>query len=89
MEATAFEREERIAESPDRGAAETIKYLALDIHKLRELRKAAIFAALDQIESLDASELQDLVRIYSQPNPATRQFQPFCMAIVDILNSLL
>lgn len=73
----------------DSGADKTIKRLGLDIDKLRELRKAAIGAALEGIDALGADELQELIDVYYQRSPANNRFQPFCAAIVQVLEGLL
>lgn len=73
----------------DSGADKTIKRLGLDIDKLRELRKAAFEAALEDIDTLGTDELRNLINVYRQRSPANNRFQPFCVAIIQVLESLL
>ena len=77
------------ATNNDHGACETINRLGLDIDKLRELRKAAFEAALEDIDTLGTNELRDLINVYRQRSPVTNGFQPFCVAIIQVLESLL
>ena len=60
----------------------------LDDDKLRELRKAAIDAAIDGLEIFQGEEHQELIGAYLQRSPVTNRFQPFCMAIVQVLTSI-
>jgi len=68
---------------------ETIRHIALDIDKLRELRKPAIEAALDTINISDTVEIKAQIEIYSHLNPQSNRFQPYCAAIIDVLEELL
>ncbi len=77
------------ATNNDPGACETINRLGLDIDKLRELRKAALEAALEAINGLGTNELRNLINVYRQRSPVTNRFQPFCVAIIQVLESLL
>ncbi|MCK5525086.1 MAG: TIGR02646 family protein [Thiomargarita sp.] len=72
----------------DEAAKQTIKHLELDINKLRELRQAAIFAALEDIDILDEKMIQEQIAFYSQRN-SSAQLIPFCSAIIGVLSSLL
>ncbi|MBD2566832.1 retron system putative HNH endonuclease [Anabaena lutea] len=67
-------------------AETTIKNLALDIDKLRNLRKAAIEAALFDLENLSEEEVQRLALGYELPD-STGKYTPFCSAIIYILKS--
>ena len=73
----------------DPDADETIQHLGLDIDKLRELRKAAIGSALEDIDALGTDELRELIDVYYQRSPVSKRFQPFCVAIVQVLEGLL
>ena len=75
--------------SDDEGALETIRHLALDIDKLRELRKPAIEAALDTINISDTNEIKAQIEIYSHLNPHSNSLQPYCAAIISVLAGLL
>jgi uncharacterized protein (TIGR02646 family) len=79
----------RPASRDDEGALKTIKHLALDIDKLRELRKPAIEAALDTINISDTNEIKAQIEIYSHINPKRNCLQPYCAAIIDVLERLL
>ena len=72
----------------DHGAEETVRHLNLDDDKLRELRKAAIDAAIDGLEIFQGEEHQELIGAYLQRSPVTNRFQPFCMAIVQVLTNI-
>ncbi len=72
----------------DEAAKQTIKHLELDINKLRELRQAAIFAALEDIDILDEKMIQEQIAFYSQRNSSV-QLIPFCSSIINVLSSLL
>jgi uncharacterized protein (TIGR02646 family) len=67
-------------------AETTIQHLALDINKLRNLRKAAIDAALFNLENLSEEEIQQLTLGYELPD-SNGQYTPFCFAIIYILKS--
>jgi len=73
----------------DQGAKETIIHLDLDGAKLRELRKAAIDAAFEDIDILQNGNIQESIDIYDQRSPITNRFQPFCVAIVHTLENVL
>jgi uncharacterized protein (TIGR02646 family) len=62
----------------------TISKLALDIDKLRRLRRTAIDTALQIIEGLNASEIQQLIQGYQKPDN-TGRLTPFCDVIIYIL----
>ncbi|MEK8020745.1 MAG: retron system putative HNH endonuclease [Candidatus Parabeggiatoa sp.] len=79
----------RAYDNNDEGVKATITHLALDIEKLRELRQAAISAALEEIDILDEKAIQEEIALYSQHNPVNQQFTPFCSAIVSVLSSLM
>jgi len=79
----------RSANSDDESAVETIRHLALDIDKLRELRKPAIEAALDTIDIFDTNEIKAQIEIYSHLNPQGNCHQPYCAAIINVLEGLL
>lgn len=72
----------------DHGAEETISHLNLDDSKLVELRKAAIGAAIDSLETFQEDEIQETIEAFSRKSPVTNSFQPFCMAIVQVLTGL-
>ncbi|WP_071188519.1 retron system putative HNH endonuclease [Trichormus sp. NMC-1] len=67
-------------------AETTIQHLALDINKLRNLRKAAIDAALFNLEYLSEEEIQQLTLGYELPD-SNGQYTPFCSAIIYVLKS--
>lgn len=69
----------------EHGADATITHLNLDDDKLVELRKAAIGAAIDGLDTFQEEEIQKMIETYSQQSPATNRFQPFCIAIVQVL----
>lgn len=77
------------AVADDEGARKTLCHLDLDNAKLRELRKAAINAALDDIDILQDGNIQESMGSYLQRSPINNRFQPFCMAIVQCMKSLL
>jgi len=79
----------RSANKDDEGAVETIRHFALDIDKLRELRKPAIEAALDTIDISDTNEIRAQIEIYSLLNPQSNCHQPYCAAIINVLEGLL
>ncbi|KAF3884867.1 MULTISPECIES: retron system putative HNH endonuclease [Nostocales] len=65
-------------------AKTTIQKLALDINKLRKLRRAAIDAALQATDGLTGEEIQLLVQAYDRQDSSGR-FTPFSAAITYIL----
>lgn len=73
----------------DEGAKATIKHLAFNIEKLRELRQSAIAAALEDIDILEEKAIQEQIEFYSQRNPVDQKYTPFCSAIKSVLSSLL
>ena len=76
------------ASGHDDGADATILYLNLDDDKLVELRKAAISAAIDSLDTFQDEEIQEMVDTYSQRSPVTDRFQPFCTAIMQVLTNM-
>ncbi|MDM8550331.1 retron system putative HNH endonuclease [Desulfobacterales bacterium HSG2] len=77
------------SDESDEGAEATITYLALDIPKLRELRKAAIAAVLEDFDISEEEAIREQIDLYSQRNPADQKYPSFCSAIVNVLLSLL
>ena len=82
------ETEHISASDNDQGAEETILHLNLDDDKLVELRKAAIGAAIDSLETFQKEEIQEMIETYSQRSPVTNRFQPFCLAILQVLTNM-
>ncbi|MBF2063549.1 MAG: TIGR02646 family protein [Calothrix sp. C42_A2020_038] len=77
---------EIIAADGDKQAAAktTITKLALDIDKLRRLRRTAIDTVIQITEGLDDAEIQQLIHGYQKPDN-TGRLTPFCDVIVYIL----
>jgi uncharacterized protein (TIGR02646 family) len=73
-------------DDPDKQAAAktTIQKLALDINKLRKLRRAAIDAVLQATNGLTDEEIQLLAEAYNKRGSDGR-YTPFCTAITYIL----
>ncbi|MCF4969804.1 retron system putative HNH endonuclease [Nostoc sp. CMAA1605] len=67
-------------------AITTIEKLALNIDKLKNMRKLAIDAALDATQGLSYEEIQKLVQGYNELNN-TGEYTPFCAAIIYILKN--
>ncbi|GAA6620572.1 retron system putative HNH endonuclease [Scytonema sp. NUACC26] len=65
-------------------AKTTIQKLALDINKLRKLRRAAIDAVLQATDGLTGEEIQLLTQAYDKRDSSGR-FTPFSAAITYIL----
>ncbi|BAZ08660.1 hypothetical protein NIES4071_04650 [Calothrix sp. NIES-4071] len=65
-------------------AKTTINKLALDIDKLRRLRRTAIDTTLQIIEGVDDAEIQQLIQGYQKPDN-TGRLTPFCDVIVYTL----
>jgi uncharacterized protein (TIGR02646 family) len=65
-------------------AKTTISKLALDIDKLRRLRRTAIDTTLQVVEGLDEAEIQQLIQGYQKPDN-TGRLTPFCDVIVYTL----
>jgi uncharacterized protein (TIGR02646 family) len=74
------------SEHPDKQAAgkTTIQKLALNIDKLRKMRRAAIDAVLQATAGLTDEEIQLLTQAYLKPD-ADGRFTPFCVAITYTL----
>lgn len=62
----------------------TIKHLALNIDKLRKMRRVAIDAAIYATEGIDTAEIELLAHSYQQLDEQG-QYTPFAAAIVYIL----
>ncbi|MEC4814451.1 MAG: retron system putative HNH endonuclease [Scytonema sp. PMC 1069.18] len=73
-------------DDPEKQAAAktTIQKLALDINKLRKLRRAAVDAALQATSGLTPDEIQLLAQAYDQRN-SDGKFTPFSATITYIL----
>lgn len=67
----------------------TIRHLALDIEKLKELRKAKISAVLDVTDLSDEKDIRSQLNIYSKLNPETKCYDAFCFAVINVLSNLL
>lgn len=67
-------------------AATTISQLALDIDKLRAMRREAIDGVLFAIEGLTDEEIQKFAQSYEQLDP-NGQYTPFCAVIAYILKA--
>ncbi len=65
-------------------AKTTIAKLALDISKLRKLRRTAIDAALQAIQGLNDAEIQQLTQGFLALD-AEGRYTPFCEVIAYIL----
>lgn len=65
-------------------AKTTIEKLALDINKLRKLRRVAIDAALQTVQDLTDAEIQQFAQAYQQLDGEGR-YTPFCDVIVYTL----
>ena len=69
-------------------AKETINKLALDIDKLRKMRKAAIEGILDVINTLNNNDIQMLINSFGQPN-TNGEYEEFCSSIIYVLRKYL
>jgi uncharacterized protein (TIGR02646 family) len=74
-------------DNPDKqvAAKTTIQKLALDINKLRKLRRAAVDAALQATDGLTPEDIQLLAQAYEQRD-SDGKFTPFSATITYILN---
>jgi hypothetical protein len=69
-------------------AEATIKNLGLDNPKLIRLRRAAMDAAMQDIETLADEDIQKLINGYDRPDRSGKH-TPFCAAIIYTLRQMI
>lgn len=69
-------------------ATTTIKKLALNIHKLRKMREAAIEGILDGLDLTDTQTIRKLINVFLKPN-RDEEYEEFCQVIVYVLRQYL
>lgn len=69
-------------------AQTTIDRLSLDIPKLRLQREGAIRGITDDLDDIRPDEIPTLIETFQTRDPQG-QYEPFCMAIVDVLRQFM